>query len=147
MTIDGMSSVQTGLEIDGVIDLRKRAVASSSGMETPDALASNSYYSSSSNNNIGGTKELYQVIQEKQVVGGTTGQLFGSDRTYVIPGSSGAGAGSSSEIVGSVSGSSNISSSSGIEEDEVELGEKDKKKKRMMDATSNIAKKYKDFKF
>ena len=127
MTTDGISSVQTGLEVDGVIDLRKRAVVS--GLETPDTLASGSYYQASS----GVSKELYQVIQEKQVTGGTTGQLFGSDRTYVIPGQE--------------SSSANVTSAVEEREETADVGEKDKKKKRIMDTTSNIAKKYKDFKF
>mmetsp|Transcript_17740 Transcript_17740/g.17825 ORF Transcript_17740/g.17825 Transcript_17740/m.17825 type:complete len:554 (+) Transcript_17740:142-1803(+) len=70
MTMEGMSSVTSGLETpDTVIDLRKRA-----GLDTPDSSA-------------GQPKELFHVLQERNVTG-EKGQLFGSDRTYVLPGKS-----------------------------------------------------------
>ena len=65
---EGTSSVTSGLETPDTIDLRKRA-----GMDTPESVS-------------GAQKELYYVIQEKQLVGADKGQLFGSDRTYVLPG-------------------------------------------------------------
>ena len=68
MTMEGISSVASGLETpDTVVDLRKRA-----GLDTPDSTA-------------GGPRELYYVVQEKQVIG-DKGQLFGSDKAYVLPG-------------------------------------------------------------
>jgi splicing factor 3B subunit 2 len=65
-TLDGMSSVTSGLETPDTIDLRKRA-----GLETPDTT------------HLAAPRELYQVLQEKAVAG-VGGQLFGSDRTYVL---------------------------------------------------------------
>lgn len=69
-TIDGMSTVNSGIETPDTIDLRKRQ----GGEETPDVYTS------------GPPQELYHIIQEKKnsVSGGN--QLFGSDRTYVLPG-------------------------------------------------------------
>eukprot|EP00975_Prorocentrum_lima_P055279 11594465-Prorocentrum_lima.AAC.1 len=58
------------METPDTIDLRKRA-----GMETPES-------------SYGAPKELYQVVPERRPVGGAAaaGQLFGSDRTYALPG-------------------------------------------------------------
>ena len=56
----------SGLETPDTIDLRKRA-----GTDTPDTQYSN--------------RELYHVIQEKKT-GKGDGALFGSDKTYVLPG-------------------------------------------------------------
>lgn len=64
-TLDGTSSMISGMETPAVIDLRKRA-----GTETPDTHTSQ--------------RELFQVIQEKKGSALASGQLFGSDRTYVI---------------------------------------------------------------
>lgn len=69
MTLDGLTSLSSGLETPDTIDLRKRA-----GMDTPDTLASAT------------PRELYTVIQEKSTVGTSAGQMFGSDRAYVLPG-------------------------------------------------------------
>lgn len=62
----GTSSVTSGLETPTTVDLRKRA-----GAETPDS-------------SVGSHRELYYVVQEKQT--NAAGQLFGSDKTYVLPG-------------------------------------------------------------
>lgn len=61
-------TISSGLETPDIIDLRKRA-----GQETPDTYV---------------PKELYTVMQERQTSGGSAqvGQMFGSDRTYVMPG-------------------------------------------------------------
>ena len=64
--IASTASIATGLETpDGAFDLRKR------GMETPVVETMH--------------KELYHVIQEKSNHVGSSA-LFGSDRTYVLPG-------------------------------------------------------------
>lgn len=62
-SIDG-ASLMSGLETPDTIDLRKRE-----GYETPDVLSN---------------RELYHVIAEKKA--SVSGQLFGSDRQYVLPG-------------------------------------------------------------
>ena len=68
MTMDGSvgaTLLSSGIETpDTIMDLRKRA-----GLETPDSTV---------------TRELYQVIQEKTSHAGSSGQLFGSDKTYVL---------------------------------------------------------------
>jgi splicing factor 3B subunit 2 len=64
-TLDGTASMISGMETPAVIDLRKRA-----GTETPDTHSSQ--------------RELFQVIQEKKGSALAGGQLFGSDRTYVM---------------------------------------------------------------
>ena len=71
MTMDGTTTI-SGIETpDTIMDLRKRA-----GLDTPDSSVAG-----------GGSRDLYRVIQEKaNLPGQTGGQLFGSDRTYVIPG-------------------------------------------------------------
>lgn len=80
-TMDGISSISTGLETpDGTFDLRKRTAAA--GMETPEI-----------GNYTIVNRELYHVIQEKQNTG-AGGSLFASDKTYVLPGSSGSSHGS-----------------------------------------------------
>jgi hypothetical protein len=53
--------------------LRKRAIA---GLLTPDSAVAVTGHSN---------RELYQVIQEKQTSGNLAGQMFGSDRVYVVP--------------------------------------------------------------
>ena len=63
-TLDGMSSVITGIETPDVINLRKNA-----GQETPVET---------------GYKELYHVLEEK-VAHTTAGQFYGSDRVYTLP--------------------------------------------------------------
>jgi splicing factor 3B subunit 2 len=118
-TQDGMSSVHTGVLTPGVIDLRKRA----GGLETPDSVYG------------GGNRELYQVVQERNLQGGTVGQLFGSDRTYVLPG------GNDSETDTHEAQDRQDINVEGDDGDETKG-----KRKRRLDS-SNIAKKYKDFKF
>lgn len=69
-TLDGMASTSTDAAMSGMIDLRKRA-----GLETPDISSSS-----------GGGGLGYTVIKEQQVTGLSGGsQMFGSDRTYVVP--------------------------------------------------------------
>ena len=69
-TLDGIQSVTSGLDTPDTIDLRKRT-----GLDTPESSYS------------GAGRELYTVIQEKHAAGGAqAGQVFGSDRTYVLPG-------------------------------------------------------------
>ena len=102
-TAEGINSIVSGMETPDTIDLRKRV-----GIETPDAETA---------------KELFQVIQEKQTH--ATGQLFGSDRKYVLS------SGAESEL------------SKAAEE----VGEKRKKSKAEAEADSSAAKKLKDFKF
>jgi hypothetical protein len=70
MTIEGISSMISGLETPDAIDLRKRT-----GLETPDVV----------------NKELYQVIQERSTSAAAGGQFFGSDRAYVLPGAESVG--------------------------------------------------------
>lgn len=70
-TVDGLGSLASGLETPDTIDLRKRA-----GLETPDSSVQN-----------GAPRELYHVIQERNAATSSgVGQLFGSDRTYLLPG-------------------------------------------------------------
>ena len=102
-TAEGINSIVSGMETPDTIDLRKRV-----GIETPDAETA---------------KELFQVIQEKQTH--ATGQLFGSDRKYVLP------SGAESELPKAAE----------------EVGEKRKKSKAEAEADSSAAKKLKDFKF
>jgi splicing factor 3B subunit 2 len=123
---DGISTINSGLETPDIIDLRKRL----GGTETPDSVYGG-----------GAPKELYTVIQERASVGGSKGQLFGSDRTYVVP---------------SASGSSGTGSLNDIDEDEAGGADGDYadgdaddgkgKRKRRLDSSS-VAKRYKDFKF
>jgi splicing factor 3B subunit 2 len=103
-TQEGISSIVSGLETPDTIDLRKRV-----GIETPDIEA---------------PKELYHVVKEKHA--DAANQLFGSDRTYVLPGSS-----------------------DNKRESEVSSEEEERKKKAKVEAsaTSTAAKKLKDFKF
>ena len=68
---DGMSSTYSGLETPVTIDLRKRA-----GTDTPDTLASY-------------PRELYHVIQEKKTSGKDNTGLFGTEKTYILPGKGG----------------------------------------------------------
>lgn len=63
-TLDGMSSVITGVETPDVINLRKNT-----GQETP---VETSY------------KELYHVLEEK-TIHTTAGQFYSSDRVYELP--------------------------------------------------------------
>ena len=69
-TLDGIQSVTSGLDTPDTIDLRKRT-----GLDTPESSYSG-----------GAGRELYTVIQEKHAAGAQAGQVFGSDRTYVLPG-------------------------------------------------------------
>ncbi len=64
--MDGVNSMVSGLETPDAIDLRKRA-----GVETPDTAP----------------RELYHVIQEKSAHAAGS-QIFGSEKTYVLPGAS-----------------------------------------------------------
>jgi splicing factor 3B subunit 2 len=68
MTLDGMSSVATGLETPGIIDLRKR-----SGIETPNSMYTDVQ-----------PRDLYKVIPQKDVGHGNNNQLFDSERTYAF---------------------------------------------------------------
>jgi splicing factor 3B subunit 2 len=64
------STITTAEYEDSVMDLRKRLAGTSAGTTAP----------------AGGQKELYQVVRE--TAAGSTkdaGQLFGSDRTYLMP--------------------------------------------------------------
>jgi splicing factor 3B subunit 2 len=63
-TLDGMSSVITGIETPDVINLRKNT-----GQETPTTTE---------------YKELYHVLEEK-VAHTTSDQFYGSDRVYSLP--------------------------------------------------------------
>ena len=101
-TAEGINSIVSGLETPDTIDLRKRV-----GIETPDAETA---------------KELFQVIQEKQTH--ATGQLFGSDRKYVLS-----------------------AAESEVPKATEEVGEKRKKTKAEAEVDSSAAKKLKDFKF
>lgn len=65
-TLDGISSMISGMETPDAIDLRKRAGIETPGGDTP--------------------RELYHVIKEKSANISGSSQLFGSDRTYVLPG-------------------------------------------------------------
>jgi hypothetical protein len=116
--LDGISSTITGLETPDIIDLRKRA-----GNETPDPTS----YAS---------KELYRVIQEKKSgTAGDSGQLFGSERTYVLPSIDGAGDEQQSVDEDLLSGTVTGEES------------KSKRKRKPTETSSAAAKKYKDFKF
>lgn len=66
-TLDGTQSMASGLETPDTIDLRKRT-----GMETPDLGA-------------GPPQELFQVLRETRA-GKSEGAIFGSEKTYVLPG-------------------------------------------------------------
>lgn len=90
------------------------------GMDTPDTLYS------------GQSRELYTIIQEKSVQGGVAGQLFGSERTYAIPSAGDADGGGEEGASGQTDDSQ---------------GDDDKGKRKRRVDSSNIAKRYKDFKF
>mmetsp|Transcript_5003 Transcript_5003/g.9444 ORF Transcript_5003/g.9444 Transcript_5003/m.9444 type:complete len:465 (+) Transcript_5003:359-1753(+) len=66
MTLDGISSVASGLDTPDIINLRKRT-----GFETPVD---------------GPAPELYHVIKEQSSKEQNKGQLYGSEKTYVLPG-------------------------------------------------------------
>jgi splicing factor 3B subunit 2 len=69
------SSWISGLDAtESIVDLRKRI----GGLETPDTAAGNS-------------RELYQVIKESKAQVNASGQIFGSDRLYTLPGQSNGG--------------------------------------------------------
>jgi splicing factor 3B subunit 2 len=108
-TADGISSMISGLETPDTIDLRKRM-----GTDTPESQA---------------PRELYQVVQQKQ--SSMAGQLFGSDKTYVIP---------------TVGGSADDSDQLVEDDQDKEVGEK-RKKGGKTEAVSNASKKLKEFKF
>ena len=82
MTLDGISSVASGLETPDTINLRKRT-----GFETPQTEADAVLQTGGS-----APKELYHVIKE-QAAAATTDrpQLYGSEKTYVLPGQGGQG--------------------------------------------------------
>lgn len=68
MTLDGISSVASGLDTPDIINLRKRT-----GFETPVD---------------GPAPELFHVIKEQaSTKDQNKGQLYGSEKTYVLPGS------------------------------------------------------------
>jgi splicing factor 3B subunit 2 len=129
-TIDGMGSVSgaggggiSGLETPDTVDLRKRA-----GMDTPESTA----YSG---------RELYHVIQERQNVDAAgTGQLFGSDRVYVLPGGGNSSSSSGNAVGGVHAAEEGAASVAGDE------AEKSKKRKSEL-ANSAAVKKMKEFKF
>jgi splicing factor 3B subunit 2 len=131
-TVDGGASLYSGMETpDTVMDLRKRA-----GLETPDTTVS---------------RELYQVISERATAQGSAGQLFGSDRTYVLPGKGAddASAGASSSSSSSAAAAGGLVGESTEFEDPSGAGAggdgKAKKRRRVEDNV--VAKKIKDFKF
>jgi hypothetical protein len=113
MTLEGISSVATGLETpDTIIDLRKRM----GGSETPDSLAP--------------PRELYQVIKEQAAQ--TAGQLFASDKTYVLP---------NGEV------GSQLPRGLGEEDADDEVGNKRKQKDSKPTVATTGNKKHKEFKF
>lgn len=121
-TLDGAHSVAlsaiSGLETPDTVDLRKRA-----GMETPDST-----YTS-----VPG-RELYHVIQERQAGGAASGQMFGSERLYVLPNG---GNGAAEEDV--------TNSAARVAEDED--GKAGQGKKRKIDSSAEAMKRIKEFKF
>jgi hypothetical protein len=133
-TMDGISTVQTGLETpDTVIDLRKRAA----GMETPDSVAP--------------PRELYQVIGEKTTTGAAAGQLFGSDRTYVMPGKGDVQMSiNPDELEDRIKDKDHMREMYDAQQGETGVNEGSEdatgKRKRRVDA-STASKRYKDFKF
>lgn len=117
--LDGTHSVISGisgLETPDTIDLRKRA-----GIETPDIASVAGDFDQYPH------KDLYHVIQEKQAGSAVVGQMFGSDRVYVLPGTN--------------SESANLPVGEGAE-DETREG-----KKRKLDASSAAVKRMKEYKF
>lgn len=70
MTLDGASSMISGMETPDAIDLRKRAGTETPGGDTP--------------------KELYHVVKERAVDVAGSGQIFGSEKVYSLPGQEGA---------------------------------------------------------
>ena len=122
-TVDGGASQYSGMETpDTVMDLRKRA-----GLETPDTTVS---------------RELYQVVSERATAQGSAGQLFGSDRTYVLPGKGGDDASAGSAAGGLAGESTEFEDASGAA-----AGGDGKAKKRRRVEDNVVAKKIKDFKF
>lgn len=146
-TLDGARSVASshisGLETPDTVDLRKRA-----GMETPDSTYTSVAAASSG-------RELYHVVQERQNAGAAAGQMFGSDRLYVLPnggggGNVGAGVGIGGEHYNSNLGQrvhdGGAGGAGGAEEED---GDEDRagaaqRKKRKLDA---VGSKLKEFKF
>lgn len=125
------ADVYAGLEAPETIDLRKRT-----GLETPDTTAP--------------TRELYQVVQEKKA--SISGQVFGSDRGYVLPGDSNLPLDpdqldemmDKSHNHGSNGAASSRSGRDGMEtEEDATRGSR----KRKADGTSSVLRKVKDFKF
>jgi len=108
---DGIATITTGLETPSVIDLRKR-----SGSDTPNSMFADMT-----------PKDLYKIIPQKQSTN-QSGQVFSSDRTYVI--------------------SEDTSYDDKIKDDELnhENEGQNGKKKRRLDSTSSVQK-LKDFKF
>lgn len=130
-TIDGLNSLGTGisgLETPDTIDLRKRA-----GMDTPDTG-----YSSG---------PLYHVIQERQSTNAAAvGQMFGSDRVYVLPGGQHTAAAAAEGSSLETADTRLLPSSDGAQTEDSQAGTKGGKK-RKVDSSSAAMKRLKDFKF
>ena len=146
-TLDGAHSVAlsgiSGLETPDTVDLRKRA-----GMDTPDSTYTSVAGPIATAMGAGAGRELYHVIQERQQTGGAAavGQMFGSDRVYVLPNS---GAGSAS-VSGSESSQMNGCAVQGEQEGEDQAqgaGGGAQGKKRKMDSSATAMKRIKEFKF
>ena len=109
----GVSSMVSGLETPDAIDLRKRA-----GVETPDTAP----------------RELYHVIQEKSAHAAGA-QIFGSEKTYVLP---------------SAGGDQEERLASGIQSESGRASEDDsarRKRKTESASSAGSSKRHKDFKF
>lgn len=97
-----------------------------SGLETPDTIDLRKRTGAETPDSQAPPRELYQVIPQRRA--DAQGQLFGSDHAYVMP------------VLGGVAAEG--------EEPDVGAGVGDKRKKSAKgEATSNAAKKMKDFKF
>lgn len=112
-TLDGTASVASGIDAPEFIDLRKR----SAGLETPDTH--------------GAPRELYQVLETK-AAHVSAGQLFGVDKTYVLPGSN-AGGNVSEDVDTDNQGDQSVTTDGG--------------KRKRVDGNSTTSKRVKDFKF
>ena len=132
-TMDGISTINSGLETPDIVDLRKRA----GGSETPDLQYSQ-------------PRELYTVIQERAANATAKGQLFGSDRAYVLPGKGDVVAAINPDDLEDKDRLQEMyeSGARGGEGDGEGFGEDDARvnRKRRLDS-SNVAKRFKDFKF
>jgi splicing factor 3B subunit 2 len=131
LSMEGYSSMQSGLETPDFIDLRKRA-----GQDTPD---------------VGGTRELYQVIQEKHISG--SGHMFGSDKAYALPGKGEVQVSINPEDLDHIGKSDTIQEayeSQARTGDRSDLDETDKdprKKRKSRVESGAVSKRHKDFKF